>query len=80
MLKGSQTVPIVELTRRDVCFEAATIRRTLQGTGIERLIPHADADLVELMKKLVRSEPQLGGAHRQLWAEGKISTGFNRIE
>jgi len=28
-----------------------------KGTGIERLIPHADADLIELMKKLVRYDP-----------------------
>lgn len=28
-----------------------------KGTGIERLIPHADADLTELMKKLVRYDP-----------------------
>jgi len=28
-----------------------------KGTGIERLIPHADADLVELLKKLTRYDP-----------------------
>jgi len=28
-----------------------------KGTGIERLIPHADPDLVELMKKLIRYDP-----------------------
>ncbi|CAJ1431226.1 unnamed protein product [Effrenium voratum] len=28
-----------------------------KGTGIERLIPHADVDLVELMKKLIRYDP-----------------------
>ncbi|CAE7280109.1 MOK [Symbiodinium microadriaticum] len=28
-----------------------------KGTGIERLIPHADPELVELMKKLVRYDP-----------------------
>lgn len=28
-----------------------------KGTGIERLIPHADADLVELTKKLIRYDP-----------------------
>mmetsp|Transcript_75433 Transcript_75433/g.161621 ORF Transcript_75433/g.161621 Transcript_75433/m.161621 type:complete len:540 (-) Transcript_75433:80-1699(-) len=28
-----------------------------KGTGIERLIPHADADLTELMKKLIRYDP-----------------------
>lgn len=28
-----------------------------KGTGIERLIPHADPDLIELMKKLVRYDP-----------------------
>lgn len=28
-----------------------------KGTGIERLIPHADTELVELMKKLVRYDP-----------------------
>lgn len=28
-----------------------------KGTGIERLIPHADAELVELMKKLIRYDP-----------------------
>lgn len=28
-----------------------------KGTGIERLIPHADVELVELMKKLIRYDP-----------------------
>lgn len=28
-----------------------------KGTGIERLIPHADTELVELMKKLIRYDP-----------------------
>jgi len=28
-----------------------------RGTGIERLIPHADVDLIELMKKLLRYDP-----------------------
>lgn len=28
-----------------------------RGTGIERLVPHADPDLVELMKKLIRYDP-----------------------
>lgn len=28
-----------------------------KGTGIERLIPHADAELTELMKKLIRYDP-----------------------
>jgi len=28
-----------------------------KGTGIDRLIPHADVDLIELMKKLVRYDP-----------------------
>mmetsp|Transcript_111919 Transcript_111919/g.321525 ORF Transcript_111919/g.321525 Transcript_111919/m.321525 type:complete len:515 (+) Transcript_111919:167-1711(+) len=28
-----------------------------RGTGIERLIPHADADLIELMKKLIKYDP-----------------------
>ncbi|CAK0876056.1 unnamed protein product [Prorocentrum cordatum] len=28
-----------------------------KGTGIERLIPHADAELTELMKKLLRYDP-----------------------
>jgi len=28
-----------------------------KGTGIERLVPHADPDLVELMKKLIRYDP-----------------------
>jgi len=28
-----------------------------KGTGIDRLIPHADTELVELMKKLVRYDP-----------------------
>ena len=29
----------------------------LPGTGLERLIPHADVELVELMKKLIRYDP-----------------------
>mmetsp|Transcript_105083 Transcript_105083/g.234546 ORF Transcript_105083/g.234546 Transcript_105083/m.234546 type:complete len:551 (+) Transcript_105083:102-1754(+) len=28
-----------------------------KGTGIERLVPHADPDLVELMKRLIRYDP-----------------------
>lgn len=28
-----------------------------KGTGIERLVPHADVDLIELMKKLIRYDP-----------------------
>lgn len=28
-----------------------------KGTGLERLIPHADTELVELMKKLIRYDP-----------------------
>jgi renal tumor antigen len=28
-----------------------------KGTGLERLIPHADAELVELMRKLIRYDP-----------------------
>lgn len=28
-----------------------------KGTGIERLVPHADPDLIELMKKLIRYDP-----------------------
>ena len=28
-----------------------------KGTGLERLIPHADSELIELMKKLVRYDP-----------------------
>jgi len=28
-----------------------------KGTGIERLVPHADPDLIELMKRLIRYDP-----------------------
>merc|ERR1719245_1928532 len=28
-----------------------------RGTGIERLVPHADPDMVEIMKKLIRYDP-----------------------
>merc|ERR1711988_502337 len=28
-----------------------------KGTGIERLVPHADPELIELMKKLIRYDP-----------------------
>lgn len=28
-----------------------------KGTGIERLVPHADPDVIELMKKLIRYDP-----------------------
>merc|ERR1719183_936247 len=28
-----------------------------RGTGIERLIPHAEPDLVDVMKKLIRYDP-----------------------
>merc|ERR1740129_342922 len=29
-----------------------------KGTGIERLVPHADPDLIELMKRLIRYDPE----------------------
>mmetsp|Transcript_41902 Transcript_41902/g.105324 ORF Transcript_41902/g.105324 Transcript_41902/m.105324 type:complete len:446 (+) Transcript_41902:180-1517(+) len=40
-----------------------------KGTGIERLVPHADPDIVELMKKLIRYDPDERALARQVLKE-----------
>ena len=44
----------LQLHREEGALKAVLATICVKGTGIERLVPHADSDLVELMKKLVR--------------------------